>query len=246
MASSYVIDTARAPGRAAAKVTQRSGTYSGKGILTAELLAGFALVLIRLVADYEVQEDGTVKGNVGHPAGQYGPLPILTGLIISFFFLSFLAVAGGTRAKIAGITGGCIILTLGVKSYTEIETVSRTFGSIGSVTSSGTSGTENTAPSAAQAAAAAAAAGAGGSTSTSGTKSTSAASNALGAWERLVSNISDTTLYGISYHAIGATLDLIFAAADGDKAGASSLFSAVKNDFSSALSEFKSFLGGGL
>ena len=48
--------------------------YSGKGMLTGLLLIGFVIILIRIVADVEVSGDGSVKGNVLHPSGEYGPL----------------------------------------------------------------------------------------------------------------------------------------------------------------------------
>src|SRR5690348_6152618 len=103
---------ARAPGRGARAVTQRSGRYSGKHMLTAELIIGVIIVAVRAVADYEPQADGTVKGKVGHPKGQYGPLPILAGLVVTFFLLSFLAASGGTKAKLAVIAGGIVDLGL--------------------------------------------------------------------------------------------------------------------------------------
>lgn len=157
MAEEYVLDTSRpqprrssghpyraaaqAPRRAATAVTQRSSSYSGKGMLTAELMAGFVIILIRLVADYTVNEDGSAKGTVAHPAGQYGPVAIAAGLIGSFFFLSLLAMGGGTRAKLAVLLGAAIILTLGVKSLAEIERVGGGFGAIGKVVVPPASGT---------------------------------------------------------------------------------------------------------
>ena len=128
----------RAPGRAARAVT----SYSGEKVLAAELMVGFTLVAIRVVADYESQADGTTTGKVLHPAGQYGPLPILAGLIMSFFALSFVAAGGGTRAKLAVILGGAIVLTLGVHSYKEIQTVGGTIGKIGTIVVPGASGNE--------------------------------------------------------------------------------------------------------
>jgi len=121
------------PGRAASAVTQRSGTYSGKGMLAAELMVGFALIAIRLVGDFTVQEDGTVKQNVLQPAKHYGPIAVLAGLLGSFFILSFVAAGGGTRAKLAVIFGGIIILSLGVNTLPEIEKISSTFGNIGTI-----------------------------------------------------------------------------------------------------------------
>ena len=112
------------------RVTERRG-YSGKRMLTAELLVGFLIVAVRAVGDYEVQADGTIKGKIGHPKGQYGPLPILAGLIVTFFLLSFLAAAGGTRARLAVIAGGVIDLALLMKSGTEFAKVSSTFGKLG-------------------------------------------------------------------------------------------------------------------
>ena len=120
--------------KSAQAVTQRSGTYSGKGVLTAELMLGFVLVAIRLVAHFEVQSDGSVKGKVVPPQGQYGPIAVLVGLIGVFFFLSLLAMGGGTRAKLAVIFGGIVITALGVGSYGDILTIGNTFGAVGSIT----------------------------------------------------------------------------------------------------------------
>lgn len=130
------------PGRFAQTVTMRGGTYSGKGTLAALLLVGFVIVAIRLVADAEVQDDGTtVKANVMHPQGELGPIPILAALIATFFVLSFVAVGGGLRAKLAVIMAGAIILTLGVRSLPEIKTVAGTFGKIGTIVAPAPTGT---------------------------------------------------------------------------------------------------------
>ena len=138
----YARNAARVPGSVASSVTRRSGSYSGKGMLTAELLVGFAILAIRLVGDATVSDDGTtVKANVLHPQGQFGPIPIALGLLGTFFILSFVVMKGGTAAKLAVIMGGCIILTLGVKSYPEIVKVGATFGSIGHITTPTPSGT---------------------------------------------------------------------------------------------------------
>jgi hypothetical protein len=126
--------TRRAAGgtwRAAARVTTRRRRYTARHVLTAELLAGVGIVAIRAVADYEPQADGTLKGKIGHPSGQYGPLPILAGLIMAFFLLSFLAAQGGTRAKVAAITGGLLVVVLGMKSSREFAIVAGTFGTFG-------------------------------------------------------------------------------------------------------------------
>lgn len=129
------------PGRAARAVTTRSGTYSGKGTLAGLLLAGFVIVAIRLVADAEVSDDGTtVKANVMHPQGELGPVPILAALIATFFVLSFVAIGGGLRAKLAVIMGGAIVLTLGVRSLDEIKQVGTTFGKIGKIVAPAPSG----------------------------------------------------------------------------------------------------------
>lgn len=120
----------RGPLQAARTVTERRA-YSGKHMLTAELLIGILIVAIRAVADYEPQADGTIRGKVGHPDGQYGPLPILAGLIVTFFFLSFLAASGGLKAKLAVIAGGIIDLALLLKSGDEFTKVSGTWGTFG-------------------------------------------------------------------------------------------------------------------
>ena len=135
MMANYVQTSAQAPGQVARTVTQRSGTYSGKGLLAAELIVGFVIIAIRIAGDYQINEGGAVKGNIVPPQGQYGPIAILAGLIGTFFLLSFLAAAGGTKAKIAVITGGTIILTLGVNTYRggEITKLASTFGRIGTI-----------------------------------------------------------------------------------------------------------------
>jgi hypothetical protein len=117
--------------QAAAVVTERRGGYSGRRMLTAELLIGIGIVAVRAVADYEPQADGTLKGKVGHPKGQYGPLPILAGLIVTFFLLSFLAASGGTKARLAVIAGGIVDLALLMKSGDEFTRVADTFGKLG-------------------------------------------------------------------------------------------------------------------
>jgi len=129
------------PGRVARGVTTRSGNYSGKGTLAALLLVGFVIVAIRLVADAEVSDDGTtVKAKVLHPSGELGPIPILAALIATFFVLSFVAIGGGLRAKLAVIMAGAIILTLGVRSLNEIKFVGSTFGKIGTITAPAAAG----------------------------------------------------------------------------------------------------------
>jgi hypothetical protein len=118
-------------GAAEAVTVRGGGLYSGRRMLTAELVVGILIVAVRAVADYEPQADGTIKGKIGHPKGQYGPLPILAGLIMTFFVLSFLAASGGTKAKLAVIFGGVIDLTLLMRSAKEFETVAATFGRLG-------------------------------------------------------------------------------------------------------------------
>lgn len=121
---------ARGAGRGARAVTSRR-RYSARAMLTAELLAGAGITAIRAAADYEAQADGTLKGRIGHPKGQYGPLPVLAGLIGTFFLLSFLAAGGGTKAKLAVIFGGLVDLVLAMKSMEEFEKVAATFSDFG-------------------------------------------------------------------------------------------------------------------
>jgi len=115
---------------AAGQVTQRRRPATSDA-LTGELLLGAGIVAIRAVADYEPQSDGTLKGKIGHPKGQYGPLPILAGLIGTFFLLSFAAARGGLTARLAVIFGAVVVLALGMKSTSEMTTVAATFTSFG-------------------------------------------------------------------------------------------------------------------
>lgn len=129
------------------------GVTAGKSALAAELLLGYGIVLIRVVGDFEIQQDGAVKGKIGHPQGQYGPFPIAIALTLAFFLLSFLARFGGAKATIANILGGIIVLTLAMKSNTEIMKVASVFTGIGKIAvpsptgneSSGASNTNTTA-----------------------------------------------------------------------------------------------------
>ncbi|MHB1595384.1 MAG: hypothetical protein ACYCO9_16375 [Streptosporangiaceae bacterium] len=106
-------------------------SYGAKHLLTAELLAGIGLVAIRAVADYQPNADGTLKGKIGHPQGEYGPLPTLAGLLVTFFLLSFLAAQGGTRAKVAVLFGALVDLVLAMKSASEFDKVANTFSTFG-------------------------------------------------------------------------------------------------------------------
>jgi hypothetical protein len=124
-------DVGRGLVRGASKVTTRRRRYTPAGLLTAELLTGAGIVVLRMVADYEPQADGTLRGRVGHPKGQYGPFPILAGLLVIFFLLSFLAQQGGPRAKVAVIAGGLIDLVLAMKSLDEINRTAATFSHFG-------------------------------------------------------------------------------------------------------------------
>jgi hypothetical protein len=123
-------DVGRGIGRGAAAVTTRK-KYTATQLLTAELLAGAGIVALRTVGDYVPQQDGTLKGVIAHPQGQLGPLPTLAGLIGTFFLLSFLAARGGTRAKVAVIAGGIVILVLAMHSTDEFKTVADTFSHFG-------------------------------------------------------------------------------------------------------------------
>lgn len=130
--------------KTANKITQRTGTYSGKGMLTAELICCFVIVFIRIVADFSVDETtGAVTSNVLHNADTYGPFPIALGLIGVFFILSFLAASGGTKSKLAVIFGGVITLALGLKSIPEIEKIATELGDIGSITVPTATGVES-------------------------------------------------------------------------------------------------------
>jgi hypothetical protein len=122
---------ARAPGQAATTITQRETRYGAKHMLTAELLIGVGIVAMRAIADYKPKADGTLTGQVGHPKGQYGPLPILAGLVVTFFLLSFLAASGGTKAKLAVIAGGIVDLGLLMNSTAEFQKVGATFSTFG-------------------------------------------------------------------------------------------------------------------
>jgi hypothetical protein len=164
-------------------------------MLTAELLTCFILVGIRVVADFEVSEGGEVKGNVLHPSGQLGPLAILAGLIGSFFILSFLAAAGGTKAKLAVIFGGIITLGLGIKSLAEIEFVAGTIGKIGTVVVPPPSGTpEGVLGSAAGAGADAAQPGAAATAGTAASKSAQAITGSQG-----ITYVAPTSLNAIAH-----------------------------------------------
>jgi hypothetical protein len=173
-------------------------------MLTAELLVLFVIVAIRIVADFsttttsETQSSSgnstsatVTKGNVLHPSGQLGPLPILCGAVITWFVLSFVAMGGGLRAKLAVIMGAAIVITLGVKSIPEIEFAGGVIGKVGTVVVPPASGTGSissanaTSPTNTPSST-------GSTTNTAGdpvVKSTTATTNALGAASRAASNL---------------------------------------------------------
>lgn len=106
-----------------------TGSAAPMHVLMAELLFGCLIVGIRAVADYEVQRTGTLKGTIGHPKGQLGPMPILAALLFTFFILSFLAAgSSGSRAKVAVAFGAVVDLALAMKSTAEITKVGKIFG----------------------------------------------------------------------------------------------------------------------
>lgn len=193
-AGAFAGSAARAPGRASRGVT------AGKSALAAELLLGYGIVLIRVVGDFEIQNDGSVKGKVGHPAGQYGPFPIAIGLTLAFFLLSFLARFGGAKATIANILGGIIVLTLAMKSSTEIMTVGAVFTNIGKITEPAPTGSEssgasntNSAPSTTSSPTGTGTSktGTGTSTGTAKPTTTTPVTNSLGAAARRLENLGD-------------------------------------------------------
>ena len=116
-------------GQAGGKLIGQVVSYSGRGALEAEFIAGLAIIAIRIVAEYEKSPQGPqYKGTVIPPQGQLGPLSIFAALLGSFLFLSLIAAGGGLRAKLAVIMGGAIVLTLGMKSASAISKVAAEFG----------------------------------------------------------------------------------------------------------------------
>jgi hypothetical protein len=122
---------ARAAGRHATNAVTGNASGSSKHVLTAAFLVGILFVAVRVLADFQVSKDGTAKSKVGHPAGQYGPIPILAGLIASFFILSLLASGGGAKAKFAAIFGWAMVITLGMFSLDEFNQTAATFKDFG-------------------------------------------------------------------------------------------------------------------
>lgn len=131
----------RGAGRAPYRKSGRAGAFGGgvalgrilpRGqvagptghLLTAQLLTGAVIVAIRALGDYQLTDSGTARGTLNAPGnGGYGPFTVLGGLIGAFFGLSFLASAGGRKAKAAVAFGFLIIVMLLIKSMNEIEIV---------------------------------------------------------------------------------------------------------------------------
>lgn len=205
-------------------ITQRSGDYSGRGMLTAELLVAFVIVAIRIVADFSATPvpagsggsgNLVTKGNVLHPRGQYGPFPIAVALVLTFFALSFVAVGGGRRAKVAVILGGTIVLALGMKSVPEIEKITGTIGAIGTITVPKASGTESGLIAPAPAAAAGAGTGTGAGAGTPAGNSLSAANRAALSQHGLaaIADLSNAAFQQLKVGFTGNTTDSSAAAA---------------------------------
>jgi len=99
-------------------------SYAGRGMLEAELVVAIVIIAIRIVADYTPSPNGpSYKGTVVPPNKQLGPLSIFAAVITVFFILSFAAKRGGTTAKLVVILGGIIVLSLAMKSWTQISEV---------------------------------------------------------------------------------------------------------------------------
>ena len=114
----------RGTGRAVSGTATGAGKYAGRGMLEAELVFAIVIIAIRMVADYTPSPNGPAyKGTVVPSGGQLGPLSIFAALITVFIVLSFASKRGGTTAKLAVILGGIVVLTLAMKSWTQISEV---------------------------------------------------------------------------------------------------------------------------
>jgi hypothetical protein len=117
----YADKTVKAVRGLPAKVTKRKTTHH---LLLTEYLLFCLVVVLRAAADYVPGDSGASEGTSAPQGGQSGPLPIWatgTGL---FFLLSFPAARGGATAAVANGFGGLIILTLLMRSGSELKTVS--------------------------------------------------------------------------------------------------------------------------
>lgn len=187
------------PGRVARTVTGPSrGDAAG---LSTALLAALALVAIRVCADFttttvpltesssgQTTSNTVTRAKILHPSGELGPIPILVGIVLSFFFLSLLGASGGFRAKVAITFGWLIVLGLGMNSLPEIDKLASLIGNVGSIAAPAPSGSESSGASSGNQAASSgggSGSGGGGGTPTSTTPTT----NAFGAGNRAAENL---------------------------------------------------------
>jgi hypothetical protein len=120
----HVLDLARPTGGFAGRASMGKGPQNA---IAAELLIALAIIAMRAIADYVPSMAGTQPGTEDSGRGQSSPLIILSGVMMTFFVLSFAAIRGGPVARFAVGLGAVVDLALLAKSGHELAMVSQAF-----------------------------------------------------------------------------------------------------------------------
>jgi len=114
----------------------RHGTELVRGdpahLVMGEFLVAVGLIGLRTIGQYEPRAGGTRRGAiVPSKPGGLGPLPMLAATIIVYFILALLAMAGGTRARVAAVLGLVYDLALMLNSAGEMTKLSAHLADVG-------------------------------------------------------------------------------------------------------------------
>lgn len=97
----------------------------------AEFLIAVAVIGLRAVGQYEPRGQGTRRGVIVPSPGKLGPLPMLAATIIFYFILSFLAIGGGARARVAVVAGLIYDLAMLMNSAGEMSKLTGLLSELG-------------------------------------------------------------------------------------------------------------------
>lgn len=118
------VEFVRTLGSTISGTAKGGSSYAGRGMLEAELVIAIIIIAIRIVGDYEPSPEGLAyKGTVVPSGGGLGPLSIFAAMLVTFIVLSVIERRGGTSAKLAVIFGAIVVLSLAMKSWSQIAAV---------------------------------------------------------------------------------------------------------------------------
>lgn len=100
-------------------------------VLMGEMIAAFAIIGLRAVADYAPAGDLHSPG-AETPQKGASPISLIASTLAVYFVLAFLATRGGWAARVAAAFGLLMIVALMINSASELSQVAQWFENIGS------------------------------------------------------------------------------------------------------------------